>query len=103
TQSRDMTERIYEFSTMLVRDRLIMELVRLGREEGTGTRSIEVPLAPTREVLARKIATHREQVSREFTRLKRIGLISQRKQTIVLHDLEALSALATHPGSQKAS
>ena len=92
-QSRNMTERIFEFSTMLVRDRLISELTRqaelAGIEDGT---AILTP-APTHFDLASKISTHREAVSREMSRLSKLKLITKHGGALILHDLEKLSAL----------
>jgi CRP/FNR family transcriptional regulator, cyclic AMP receptor protein len=93
-QMRRLTDRVYEFSTLVVRKRLIRELLRLangtGRAEGSGT----IAPVPTHFDLAAKISTHREAVSREMSALAKRKLIEKRDGSLVLRDLEALKALA---------
>ncbi|MEM7188499.1 MAG: Crp/Fnr family transcriptional regulator [Pseudomonadota bacterium] len=92
-QSRNMTERIFEFSTMLVRDRLISELIRQAELSGVEEGSAILSPAPTHFDLASKISTHREAVSREMSRLSKLKLITKHGGNLILHDLEKLSAL----------
>ncbi|MCC2689609.1 MAG: cyclic nucleotide-binding protein [Rhizobiaceae bacterium] len=91
---RRMTNRVYEFSTLVVRKRLICELLR--RAEGKrqeGGRALVDP-APTHFELASSISTHREAVSREMSALAKRKLIARRETTLVLLDLTALELLA---------
>lgn len=90
-QSRDLTRRVFEFSTMLVRDRLIHELLRLAGSEEDGERA-ELRPAPTHFELAARISTHREAVSREMAKLSKRGLVSKQSGALILHDLDALRA-----------
>lgn len=92
-QSRIMTERIFEFSTMLVHERLVQELLRLARSLGAEHGAIEIKPAPTHFDLAARISTHREAVSREMSKLAKKGLVSKRSGGLILHDLDALRAL----------
>jgi CRP/FNR family cyclic AMP-dependent transcriptional regulator len=93
-QLRRMTDRVYEFTTLVVRKRLILELLR--RAEGIGPVNGEVSInpAPTHFELAAKISTHREAVSREMSALAKRGLIQKRGNRLMLRDLAALEALA---------
>lgn len=91
-QMRRMTDRVYEFSTLVVRDRLIRELLRLSAEVGDG--QARVSPAPTHFDLAAKISTHREAVSREMSMLAKLKLIERHGDSLVLRDLAALRALS---------
>lgn len=108
TQIRHMTDRIFEYSTLLVRERLVRELLRLAvpRTVGpfesayeTGTDSAlravraEIHPAPTHFDLAARISTHREAVSREMSALAKQGLLEKRSGILHLHDVDALRAL----------
>ena len=64
-----MTERVYEFSTLVVRKRLIRELLRLAEDNEQREGSASISPAPTHFDLAARISTHREAVSREMSAL----------------------------------
>lgn len=92
-QCRRMTDRIFEFSTMLVKDRLVNELVRLSRAVSEGANTAIVTPAPTHFDLAASISTHREAVSREMSLLTKNGLIRKENGLLYVPDIEALCAL----------
>jgi len=94
-QSRLMTERIFEFSTMLVRDRLVHELVRIADDNLAGDGTAVIDPAPTHYDLAARISTHREAVSREMSRLTKLGLISKTGRRLAVHDIAGLRAART--------
>lgn len=91
---RRMTDRVYEFSTLLVRERLILELIRRAQETGAVDGHVQIEPAPTHFELAARISTHREAVSREMSALAKRGLIAKRGNKLVLNDLAALEMLA---------
>ncbi|MEM7442642.1 MAG: Crp/Fnr family transcriptional regulator [Pseudomonadota bacterium] len=93
TQIRRMTGRIFEYSTLLVRERLIRELIRLAGEDGTDNTSSQISPAPTHFFLASRISTHREAVSREMSSLAKQGLLEKRAGVLHLRNLETLRAL----------
>ena len=93
-QLRRMTDRVYEFSTLVVRKRLILELLRRAEEVGPVDGQVSISPAPTHFELAAKISTHREAVSREMSALAKRGLIEKRGNRLMLHDLAALEMLA---------
>ncbi|MGI6854608.1 Crp/Fnr family transcriptional regulator [Mesorhizobium sp. 1B3] len=93
-QLRRMTERVYEFSTLVVRKRLILELLRRAEEIGPVNGQVSVEPAPTHFELAAKISTHREAVSREMSALAKRGLVERRNGRLMLRDLPALEVLA---------
>ena len=92
-QCRIMTSRIFEFSTMVMRDRLIGELLRMSDGSETGENRAEISPAPTHFELASRISTHREAVSREMSSLSKQNLVTKQTKTLVIHDLDALRAL----------
>ena len=90
---RRMTERVYEFSTLVVRERVICELLRRADEAGARRGAEAVIPAPRQLELAAAISTHREAVSREMSLLSKKGLIQRRGDELLLNDLVALQAL----------
>jgi CRP/FNR family transcriptional regulator, cyclic AMP receptor protein len=93
-QMRRMTERIQEFSTLIVRKRLIRELLRLAGDTGDSVDQLTIEPAPTHFELAGKISTHREAVSRQMSALAKRGCIKKRGRHLMLVDLGALRSLA---------
>jgi CRP-like cAMP-binding protein len=93
-QLRRMTERVFEFSTLVVRKRLILELLRRADEIGPVNGQVALSPAPTHSELAATISTHREAVSREMSTLAKRGLVEKRGSRLMLHDLAVLERLA---------
>lgn len=91
TQVRALTERVFEFSTLAVRNRVHAEIVRLARDHG-GSDAVIRP-APTHSEIASRISTHREAVTRELSRLEELGLIVREGRSLRVHDLERLQAM----------
>jgi len=92
-QARQMTQRIFEYSTMLARDRLLQELIRLAEAAGAETGRAEIAPAPTHAELAARISTQREAVSREMSKLAKAELIVKSGGRLVIRDLDRLRAL----------
>ena len=91
TQIRALTERVFEFSTLAVRNRVHAELVRLARDHG-GSEALIRP-APTHSEIASRISTHREAVTRELSRLEGLGIIAREGRTLRVKDLARLEAM----------
>jgi hypothetical protein len=89
-----MTDRVFEFSTLVVRKRLILELLRRAEEIEPLNGQVSISPAPTHFELAARISTHREAVSREMSVLAKKGLIERRGGRLILHDLAVLERLA---------
>ncbi len=94
-QIRRLTERVFEFSTLAVRDRLIRELLRLAEASGGQEGRAEVRPAPTQFELAHRISSHREVVSREMSALAKAGLVVKREGALIVSDLDQLRSLIT--------
>ncbi|MCB1897065.1 MAG: Crp/Fnr family transcriptional regulator [Zoogloeaceae bacterium] len=86
-------ERIFEFSTFSVNNRIHAELLRLARDASTRQFDIEVIDPPTHAEIASRVATHREAVTRELKHLEALGLIDWRPRCHVIRDVGALQAL----------
>jgi CRP/FNR family transcriptional regulator, cyclic AMP receptor protein len=92
-QLRRMTDRVFEYSTLVVRKRLIRELLReAATAELVDGRPCIRP-APSHVELAAKISSHREAVSREMSTLAKKGLIEKRGNRLVLRQPETLELL----------
>jgi CRP/FNR family transcriptional regulator, cyclic AMP receptor protein len=87
---RAKDERLLEFMALPVRQRLMAELLRLSRDRGSGERTLSPP--PQQHVLAARIGTRRETVSREMAEMHRSGLLTVGRRAIVLHRPDALRA-----------
>lgn len=92
-QNRKMTARIFEYSTMLARDRLVQELLRMAAEAGGGDGRVVLQPSPTHYDLAMRISTHREAVSREMSKLARQGLVEKQSKTLIIVSVDALRDL----------
>ena len=91
TQVRALTERVFEFSTLAVRNRVHAEILRLARDQG-GSDAVIRP-APTHSEIASRISTHREAVTRELSRLEELGLIVRQGRSLRVKDLDRLQAM----------
>jgi CRP-like cAMP-binding protein len=92
---RDMTGRIFEYSTLPVRERLVLELLRLADSDAIDSNKAVISPAPTHFDLAARISTHREAVSREMSALAKQGLLEKRAGILQLHNIGALKALCS--------
>ncbi len=72
---RRLSERVFEFSTLVVQSRIHAELLRLARETGEWGTEVVLSPSPSLSDIASRISTHREAVSRELSRLTGIGLL----------------------------
>lgn len=93
TEIRELTARVYEFSTLNVRYRIQAELLRLAYLTPREGNSARIFPAPTHANFASRISTHREAVSRELNRLSKIGLIEHQRHALVIKDLNRLAGL----------
>lgn len=90
TQLREISQRVFEFSTMAVKNRIHAELLRLARDHMTGDNAATITPAPTHAEIASRISTHREAVTRELSALTRAGLIDHARGRLIVHDVERL-------------
>lgn len=98
--TRLLTERIIEFSTLGVRNRIHAELLRLVRKKMRAENVAEVSPAPTHAEIASRISTHREAVTRELNELTRAGLVERRSGTLYIHDVNKLQQMVEEVGRE---
>jgi len=89
---RRMTDRLFETTTLLVRERLIVELMRRGREIDNEADRIQLGPLPTHADLAAYIGTHREAITRELGYLDKKGLIARDNKRVEILSMTAMEA-----------
>ncbi|HET9714619.1 MAG TPA: Crp/Fnr family transcriptional regulator [Pseudolabrys sp.] len=90
---RRLSERVFEFSTMVVQNRIQAELVRLAAQAGYSTGQAVLSPAPSLSDIAGRVSTHREAVSRELSRLSTIGLLRREHGDLAIVDVAKLRKL----------
>lgn len=93
SEIRELTTRVYEFSTLAVRYRIQSELLRLATLSEFHGRTVSISPAPTHAEIASRTSTHREAVTRELNRLAKIGIIEQRSRVLWIKDFDRLNEL----------
>jgi CRP-like cAMP-binding protein len=91
-QVRSLTDRVFEFSTLAVRNRVQTELLRLAGEGAVGNEAVLSP-APTHAEIASRISTHREAVTRELGWLEEKGFIAKEGRVLRVKNLAGLRRL----------
>jgi CRP/FNR family cyclic AMP-dependent transcriptional regulator len=97
---RALTARIVEFSTLGVKNRIQSELLRMAKAALDDAGKSELNPAPTHSDLAARISTHREAVSRELSRLTKLGIIERKGRAITVKDIERLERMVEEAGGE---
>lgn len=97
---RALTARIVEFSTLGVKNRIHCELLRMAKKAQEEGSKSELSPAPTHSDLAARISTHREAVSRELSRLTKLGIIERKGRSITVRDMERLERMVQEAGGE---
>jgi CRP-like cAMP-binding protein len=92
---RCLSDRVVEFSTLDVPNRIRAELLRLARKSSPGQNTAVIFPVPTHADIANRISTHREAVTREFSNLCRAGLLERQNHSLVIRDVEKLSTIVS--------
>lgn len=95
---REMTDRVFQLSTLGVRNRVHAELLRLARSGTITGNEARIDPAPKHGEIANRVSTYREQVTREFSRLYSPGLLARDGRCLVVCDLAALERMVTEVG-----
>lgn len=90
---RQLSERVFEFSTIAVHNRVQAELLRLAHAHGVRDNRAVLTDPPTHEQIAARVSTHREAVSRELSLLQRRGVVARRGRSLVVADVQRLMEL----------
>jgi len=100
---RELTTRVYEFSTMAVRYRIQAEILRLANLSVRQGKTARIAPIPTHAEIASRTSTHREAVTRELNRLSKLGIVEQQRRVLIIKDIDRLSALVKDAGNDPAS
>ena len=90
---RRLSERVLEFSTLVVQNRIHAELLRLAADARQENGQALLSPAPSLSDIANRVSTHREAVSRELSRLASIGLVRREGGDLRVPDLARLEML----------
>ena len=90
---KELEQRFREVSTEKVAPRLSSELVRLSRQVGRPKEG-HVEISLSRADLAQLTGTTLFTVSRLLCQWKSLGIVSARREVVLVHDVEALTELA---------
>jgi CRP-like cAMP-binding protein len=87
---RTLTQRVNEFSSMHVRQRIYAELLRRSRTDPADKSQAIVSPPPVHSDIAARISTRREMVARELKALERAGLLTRRRGALVITSVPEL-------------
>jgi CRP-like cAMP-binding protein len=90
---RRLSERVFEFSTMMVQNRIQAELIRLAGGAGATHGEATLSPAPSLADIANRVSTHREAVSRELSRLTSMGLLRREHGNLTITNVRKLARL----------
>ena len=90
---RRLTERVVDFSTLAVRHRIHVALLRLAQAHRTLPNQAVIAPAPTHTDLASLISTHREAVTRELSELVRDKVIRRGDHCLEVLDVNRLERM----------
>ena len=92
---RDLSDRVFEFSTLGVQNRVHAELLRLAKKAGVQNNSARLDPAPKHTDIASKVSTYREQVTREISAMVKDGLVERAGHALVIPDVTRLEKLVS--------
>ena len=84
TRIRTLDQRVDEFSSMHVKNRICAELLRRSRPDPTDQLRAVVSPPPVHSDIAARVSTRREMVTRELKALERAGLLTKRRGAFVI-------------------
>ena len=90
---RNHSERIFEYSTLGVKNRIHAELLRLARRNSNNDHDVAISDPPTHAEIASRVSTHREAVTKECRHLEQLGLIEWHPGRHLIKDVAALERM----------
>ena len=87
---RELADQVLDLGVKRVPWRIWGELLRLARLAGVDANAARIDPAPVHQEIASHIGTSREQVTREFSKLYREGLLAREGRSLVVRDVVAL-------------
>lgn len=95
---RALSQRVFEFGALSVRQRLHAEILRMCDAEADGGDACTLSPAPSHYELATRIATHREAVTKELNRLVALGIARLERRSITITDVPRLRRAVSENG-----
>ena len=92
---RRQMQRVYEFTSFNVNQRVRFELLRLASAANIDAVPIVIEHPPTHAEIAARISSHREAVTRELKQLEANRVITWKPAEHLIHDIGALTELAS--------
>jgi CRP/FNR family transcriptional regulator, cyclic AMP receptor protein len=90
---RSLSDRVVDYSTLGVQNRIQAELLRMAREAGThGKQALITPL-PRHADIASRVSTNREAVARELSRLAKLGIVERHADGLAVRDVGQLTEM----------
>ncbi|HTP97297.1 MAG TPA: Crp/Fnr family transcriptional regulator [Burkholderiales bacterium] len=93
TSVRELTERVFDLSTLGVQNRVHAELLRLAQLAGIDRNVARIDPAPKHSDIASHVSTYREQVTREISALVKRGLVQRSGGALVIPDVARLARM----------
>lgn len=90
---RMLTDRVYRYDALDVKDRIRQEVLHLARQHMTGPNTAVIPNMSKHAEIANRIDTHREAVTRELNTLSKMGLIRRSNRELSVTDVAGLAKL----------
>jgi CRP-like cAMP-binding protein len=90
---RELTDRVYDLTTLGVQNRVHAELLRLAKAAGVSNNVSRIDPAPRHTDLAANISTYREQVTREISAMVKQGLVERCGNALVIPDVGRLEEI----------
>ncbi len=90
---RDLSDRVYDLSTLGVQNRVHAEILRLAKLAGISNNSARIDPAPKHTDIASQVSTYREQVTRELSGLVKLGILERGEHALVIRDVAGLERL----------
>ncbi len=90
---RRLSERVYEFSTLSVNNRIHAELLRRARKYIDLDGVARIPSPPTHAQMASRLSCNREAVSRELKKLENQGIMEKQGGRWIIPDCQLLQKM----------
>ena len=91
---RELTDRVFEFSTLGVQNRVMRRCCASRGRRGHGN-TARIDPAPRHAEIASNISTYREQVTRELSAMAKQGLVRRAGRALVIPDVERLEKIVS--------
>lgn len=90
---RNLSEQVFELTTMNVRCRILLDLIRRAKNASIKDGTVEFKLPKDQTQIAIALATHREAISREYSAFAKKNLIKKENDKVIVYSIEKLENL----------